>query len=467
MLLASGDTGNIAGTVQPEWNQYGLVFTTAVGQNEVILKMLNNGIGGCGNDLAIDDIVFKSCGDFITLTNNENEIFKTACEDEGSISTTITATPDFSVFNTHFYQWQQSNDRLTWTNIDGATNPTYTTPPVTTSTYYRSQVAEDVANINNNLCNIVSDVFSLLIIPIPEPAISNGDVSTCDGEVSGISVMLPTDVTANWYDAETGGNLLLTGTNFFQTETEGTFYAEAISKLGGCSAPSRTAVSTTFLPLPAVVDENLSFCENETITLSAGVNAERYFWNTGEVSSDISTNSADTYTVLVTDANKCSKEKTIVLTQIDAPILKSIVSNGTDITVNIANEGDYEYAIDSGPFQQSPIFHDVTGGSYLISIRARNFCGEINELYNHIVIPQFFTPNGDIHNETFKPEGISSNAAYTLNIYDRYGTLLVRSTDSSYCWDGLLNGKRVPAADYWYYITIDDKVRKGHFSLIR
>ena len=62
-VLASGDTGDISAGTSPNWETYGLVFQTLVGQNEVILKMINNGKGGCGNDLAIDDIEFKSCGE--------------------------------------------------------------------------------------------------------------------------------------------------------------------------------------------------------------------------------------------------------------------------------------------------------------------------------------------------------------------------------------------------------------------
>ena len=75
-LLASGDTGNVSGSTSPDWLQYGLVFQTEPGQTAVILKMINNGIGGCGNDLAIDDIVFKTCGDFISIidTFNNNEL---------------------------------------------------------------------------------------------------------------------------------------------------------------------------------------------------------------------------------------------------------------------------------------------------------------------------------------------------------------------------------------------------------
>lgn len=81
-LLASGDTGDIYATATPSWGQFGLVFQTVENQESVILKMLNNGAGGCGNDLAIDDIEFKSCGDSVIVTDENNNTSVTACNNE-------------------------------------------------------------------------------------------------------------------------------------------------------------------------------------------------------------------------------------------------------------------------------------------------------------------------------------------------------------------------------------------------
>ena len=79
-LLASGDTGDIFDRNAPIWDQYALVFQTLPGQTAVILKMLNNGEGGCGNDLAIDDIVFRTCGDFIGITDDQDRTNILICE---------------------------------------------------------------------------------------------------------------------------------------------------------------------------------------------------------------------------------------------------------------------------------------------------------------------------------------------------------------------------------------------------
>jgi len=146
-LLASGDTGNIDSTSAPNWEQYGLVFQTTPGQESIILKMLNNGNGGCGNDLAIDDIVFASCGDATEITldvTTESEFL--TCDVNTPLAVNLMATPDFSVFSNHVYQWQESSDGVNYTNIIGETSDIYSTT-INTTTYFRVNVANDAINI--------------------------------------------------------------------------------------------------------------------------------------------------------------------------------------------------------------------------------------------------------------------------------------------------------------------------------
>ena len=68
--------------------------------------MRNNGAGGCGNDLAIDDIVFKSCGDNVTIedTSNESDVF--ICETQTPYNLNLQANPGGTIFNTYAYQWK-------------------------------------------------------------------------------------------------------------------------------------------------------------------------------------------------------------------------------------------------------------------------------------------------------------------------------------------------------------------------
>ena len=197
-LLASGDTGNVFETSSPNWQEYALVFQTLPAQTAVVLKIINNSIGGCGNDLAIDDIEFKTCGDTITVTDIFNNNAVNLCSGETPFATTLTATPDNTVFSNHFYQWQESSDGVIWIDIIGATNQTLFISGIITTVYYRSKVAEFAANLGNADCITFSDVYEVIINQAPSPPSTDCwetatlNNMTCLWEVTGTQPAAPT-----------------------------------------------------------------------------------------------------------------------------------------------------------------------------------------------------------------------------------------------------------------------------------
>ncbi|MGB5698818.1 T9SS type B sorting domain-containing protein [Muriicola sp.] len=467
-LLASGETGDIVDKTSPEWGQYALLFTTVPGQTSVILKMINNGSGGCGNDLAIDDIVFRSCGDLITISDTANETSIYACEDDGPVSATITASPDFSIFSNHFYQWQESTDAINWLDIPGETTDTYSTPLVNSDTYYRVKVSEDLINISNDLCNVISEVFEIILVPTPNPPNSIGDIRICENIENGIlTVRVPPGMLVNWYDAPTGGTLVASNTSSFTTDTAGTYYAEAVPTMANCPSDNRTAVTLEFYPLPVVIDEELFFCENTDITLESRVTGVTYEWNTGETTPNITVSQPGTYTVEVTDPRGCSNIKTILLNQIDLPVVDEVFSQDYDILISTLNEGVFEYSLDGINFQDESRFFNIPGGVYTIYVRNDISCGNVSVSYFHLVVPKFFTPNGDNINDVFKIDGIETTPDYEINLFDRYGKLLKSSFNAPMLWDGRYNNQDMPSGDYWYSIRIEGELFKGHVSLKR
>lgn len=465
-LLATGDTGNIPSKSSPVWEQYALVFQTKSGQTSVILKMLNNGAGGCGNDLAIDDIVFKTCGDNVSISNSSNATATVICEEDTPVSTTLTVNPDFSVYGTHAYQWQESADRVIWTDIAGENNENFT-PPLSNTSYYRVKVAEDAINLANDKCNTVSDIFEIIIEEAPQPPTNLGNVSLCMDNPGSVEVSVPSNINVNWYDAAIGGNLLKENSVFYETTISGTYYAEAISPITSCSSQTRTAVTINYNKLPKVIDEELQFCKNDSITLSSNIMNVSYNWNTGEKTSEITVSEPGTYTVTVTDNNQCSATKTIVLTAIETQKIISTTSIHRTIVINMDNFLTYEYSLDEVNFQRSNRFENIKGGSYVVYARSLLGCGIEKYPFIHLVIPRFITPNGDGINDFFIPEGITSANNYKISIFNRFGNMIASSNNINFSWNGQFNNRILPASDYWYNIQIDDKVFNGHFTLKR
>jgi gliding motility-associated-like protein len=464
-LLAQGDTGDIPNRNAPLWEQYALVFRTLPGQTSVILKMRNNSNGGCGNDLAIDDIAFSSCGDTVTLTDNQNEMGIITCEGQGGITTILEATPDGSIFTSYAYQWQQSNDQVFWTDIPAENNSTYTTPTINTTTYFRVKVAEDAINLSNDLCNILSDIFEVIIISTPQPPVSNGNVSLCENEERPLLVSVPVGTSVNWYDAPTAGTLLAEKTVNFTPTTSGTYFAEALSGSIDCPSNTRTTLIYTINPIPQVIDEVIEICDGSAIIISADLDNVSYVWNTGEITKEISIIAPGEYTVMVTNLEGCSNTKSISVVPVTLPIIKNIKSDGSNIIVDLENTGQFEFALDNGAFQTSPLFETILGGRYTINIRYGDNCGMISQEFIHLVIPKFFTPNADGNNDLFLPEGLEYFTSYELSIFNRFGQLLKNASQKNPAWDGTFNGAQMPSGNYWYRLRVEDTVRNGYFVL--
>ena len=90
-----------------------------------------------------------------------------------------------------------------------------------------------------------------------------------------------------------------------------------------------------------------------------------------------------------------------------------------------------------------------------------------------LFVPSSFTPNGDEHNEIFKPiTNFVSEVGYNFSIYSRNGSLLFSTNDPQKGWDGTFLGKFVQNDNYVYHISyingVGDLTEKIQvFTLIR
>ena len=286
ILLRSGNTGNIAGTSTPIWNQFGLVFTMPAGQTSVILKMRNNGGGGCGNDLAIDDIMFRACGENSTIINTSiSGNTMTICPNSAITNPNLEVITSGSI--SHVYQWQQSNDNTNFTDITGETSANFSIPTLTNTTYYRVKVAQDIANLNNPFCSTFSDVYSVIINPAPNAPTSNGDQRFCTNQTTSLSVSVLTGETVDWYDSPTNGNLLLANSATYSPPSIGTYYAETITISSGCRSNTRTAV--TLLPAISITSSGpTTLCTNTNTAITLVASDTNATLNWTATSSDVS-----------------------------------------------------------------------------------------------------------------------------------------------------------------------------------
>ena len=158
---------------------------------------------------------------------------------------------------------------------------------------------------------------------------------------------------------------------------------------------------------------------------------------------------------------------------ITVEVVTPAFSDNNTIEVTVEGVGDYEYNLDNGPWQDSPIFEDVLGGEHTVFVRDKLNCGQVFEIVIVIDYPKFFTPNGDGVHETWNIKGIKDQPNAKIYIFDRYGKLLKQLISSGNGWDGTFNGEKVPSSDYWFTVEFIDpidntmKIFKAHFTLKR
>uniref|UniRef100_UPI00260C6A7B T9SS type B sorting domain-containing protein n=2 Tax=uncultured Psychroserpens sp. TaxID=255436 RepID=UPI00260C6A7B len=143
------------------------------------------------------------------------------------------------------------------------------------------------------------------------------------------------------------------------------------------------------------------------------------------------------------------------------------------IEVSVVGVGEYEYSLDGGPWQDEPIFVDVSLGEHVVTARDKNGCGEGSDEVIVMDYPKFFTPNGDGYNDTWNISAINNQPNAKIYIFDRYGKLLKQLSPTGIGWNGTYNGNAMPTSDYWFVVeynepnTGDRKEFKAHFTLKR
>lgn len=326
VLLGAGNTGNIMGTFSPIWQQYALVFTTGT-ETSVVLKMKNNGVGGCGNDLAIDDIEFRACGDLTTasspgITGNIIQV----CNEDAPVSMNLQAATTGN--SNYFYQWQSSTNGTLFTDIPGENLANYIATNLTSTTYFRVKAAQDASNLNNNFCSTVSNVFTVAFLNPPNPPVSTGDAQVCiNGTIPALSVTTNATSSVNWFDAPVGGNLIQSNSLSYIPAAAGTYYAEAFDVGSNCKSESRTPVTLNIIPLPtASLTSVESVCPGNSavINFNGTPNATITYTFNGGVNQEIILNGEGFASLTSPELNT---DTTYTLVNVSAPELVSCIQN--------------------------------------------------------------------------------------------------------------------------------------------
>lgn len=84
-----------------------------------------------------------------------------------------------------------------------------------------------------------------------------------------------------------------------------------------------------------------------------------------------------------------------------------------------------------------------------------------------LVIPNTITPNGDGINDVWIIDNIEFYPNNEVEIFNRNGSSIYKSTNYNNNWGGQYNGQDLPATTYYYIIDLGSKILKGDLSIIR
>jgi gliding motility-associated-like protein len=487
--IGSPYTVDIPETSNPDgWTKYATYFTTPVGVNAVVVKMVNNAPGGNGNDLLLDDIAFRAFGPDVkaVFSGDASMTAKNVCVGSAaSYDISATPAPGYS------YQWQKKiNGSDDWVDmIDSVGTSIHITMPSTTAIgdyQYRFGVAKG-GNITSLKCRVYSNAVTISVTAYPDPP-PFAPRSVCEGEPLILS-------------ASGGASYKWTGPNLPETfqnpliipnataAMQGRYHVEVISA-AGCSTPQDVDVTVNLKPVIQLDDANPSICRGSGKVISASsAEGKTYSWfpTTGLLnpnspnpfaSPDVST----LYTVTVTGNNDCTSTAQVQVDVVELPVANAgndkKIFEGQSIKLDGSATGNVSYIWSppeylNDPHSLTPMATPPTDKTYTLTVVSEN-CGTDTSsvfirVYNKLVIPTTFTPNNDAINDVWNIEALETYPLSTISVYTRNGKLVFQSKGYGKAWDGKLDGNPLPTGTYYYVIDLknDTPSQAGWVMLLR
>lgn len=199
---------------------------------------------------------------------------------------------------------------------------------------------------------------------------------------------------------------------------------------------------------------NKVICPKTKTTLDAGPGFESYLWNTGATTPSINNIGPGNYWVDLTFEG-CTYRQNVAVTESVLPVISLIEINGSTVTIGVSGgTPPYEYSLDGNNWQSSNVFVNVPRGNHTVHVRDSNRCDEVTKDFVIINLINTITPNQDGYNDAIDYSSLMNNENIVFRIFDRYGAEVFRGTPTNkFIWDGMITGRHVNTATYWYFIS--------------
>lgn len=467
-VLAKQNSGNIPESATVVWEQYGVFFKTPVNITDVIVRITNNAPGGCGNDLALDDITFRPCGPLVNaMVSSSGKDSAVLCEGDG---TSLTFTVNYpGGYSSPSFQWQESKDMgATWKNIPGAVSISYTRPPTTgTGSYQYKMLIGEAINFSSAACRTASNTVIVNIYSSPIVNIAS-TVSGCEN--SNLLLSVTGGLTYAWAGPN-GFNSSSSSIAFSPLKmSDSGFYSVVAISDKGCSNSGSTYL-TVFPSVKATVSPDITICEGTFTNLSAS-GGSRYEWVPAKGLSDPAianprAQPADStlYKVIVSNQFGCADTAVVTVKIWKKPVANAGPDKSTKAGIPVQIDGSLKGSNVSyywtpsnliNPASLTPMANPSQSTTYTLHVVSGVGCGvSADDMEVRVYeIPNTFSPNGDGINDVWQIKSADAFTGSVIEVYNRYGQIVYRSIGYSKPWNGTYNGTPVPVGTYYYVIDL-------------
>jgi gliding motility-associated-like protein len=354
------------------------------------------------------------------------------------------------------YQWSPGN------NLQAFGNEALVTPGVTTLYTVTAQLSPG--------CTVT---HSALVTALLSPPVSLGDDSSiCSGD----SLLLDAGLLFNSYSWSTGA----TGSKIYVSQA-GVYSLSALYSNGCASRDTFQLLSLYTVAAPALNKDSV-LCIGTDRALNAGPGYASYLWNDGSTGPSLDISQPGLYWVSVTDQHGCVAADTANVVAMVAPPAGFLVPD-----TSICQYGDLVIST-LVPFAGYSWSDLSTGSSltitqpgvYWVQVTDNNGCIAKDsilvsgkECLVGLFVPNAFTPNGDGHNDRFKPLYYGTAAHFDFAVFNRWGQKVFETQSPGGAgWDGTINGTPSPGGVYVWYCRYQpdgqpEAMAKGTVILIR
>lgn len=404
------------------------------------------------------------------------------CSKPAQITLTLSLSPNVNTSNFNASFCDNDFDGIISVNFATVTPQIVTNPANFTVKYYLVQADATAGNNNNLPANWTYTANTTVYVRVSP---NSGDCAAVFGQINfkiGAKITLitnsvATDVCDNDLSGSKSANLN-DYKNLFTTDPAVilSFHASLADAQAGVNpiAPTQniTSVHTYYVrfqsstgcpntgvlkltlktPKKSATLRNQVVCSVEKVILDAGPGFSSYVWSNGATTQSITVGAGNYYVDL--GFNGCVYRQTVSVTTAQAPTVTKIDVTNSNATVYVTGgTPPYQYSLDGFNYQTSNVFMGLSRGIHKVYVLGSDGCLPVTKEFLILNLVNAITPNGDGLNDVLNYSDLRIKQNVTIEVADRYGMSVYKSSDKNYTWDGKVSGRNLPTGTYWYVIT--------------